>query len=167
MNTQTGAWCKFTGWTAFNFEVARDTLYMGGAGTMLKADTTPLDGASSITCQARQSYNYFGTRGRAKHAKLLRPIITTDRTYNLAISIDVDYKAVDPGVYRSVNAGNSDPWGGLWATPWSGSAVITLNWYGVTGVGHALSPRLNIQNVGATLLWSATDVVYETGGVVA
>jgi len=167
MNTQTGAWTKFTGWTAFTFEVAQDTLYMGGSGTMVKADTTAADGSTNITCQARQANNYFGNRGRAKHMKLLRPVITTDRTYHLAIGCDTDYKNVDPGVYRQVNSGNSDPWQGLWSVAWSGSQVVSLNWYGVTGIGHAISPRLNVQNDGATLQWSATDVVFETGGVVA
>jgi hypothetical protein len=167
MNSQTGAWCKFTGWTAFCFEVASDTLYMGGNGTMVKADVTALDGSSYINFDARQAFNYFGTRGRTKHVKLMRPILAVDNTLSLAIGVDVDYADTSSAIYRDVGTGSSgDPWGGIWDVAWSGAVVVRKGWYGTTGEGHAVAPRIRGSNKGAVCSWSATDFVYETGGAI-
>lgn len=168
MNTQTGAWTKFTGWTAFSFEVAQDTLYMGGNGTLLKADTGAIDGNSAITLKARQAYNYLNARGNAKHVKMMRPILTASGNFDLIITVDVDYRDRTPVLYRTVTGGSGDPWGtGTWDYAWSGPEVTNLNWYGVNGVGHAIAPYLAAQLNGTTLSWSATDVVFERGGVLA
>lgn len=167
MNSQTGSWTKFTGWTAFCFEVAQDTLYMGGNGTLVKADSGADDGGANITCQAKQAYNYFGSRGLAKHMKLIRPVLTADRAYHIAIGADTDFRMIDIGSYRGVTAGLGDFWAFQWAFQWSGSPAVSLNWYGISGIGHSVAPRLNVQNDGASIQWSASDLVYEVGGVVA
>lgn len=165
MNTQTGSWTKFTGWTAFCFEVAGETLYMGGKGTVVKADTTAQDGSSAILAKCRQSYNYFGRRGNQKHTKMMRPIFSSDGNYGLTIAADMDYKTTNPVVLRSITGGAGDPWGGIWDASWSGPAVTSLHWYGVNAVGHAIAPYVAVQVNGTSLNWSATDVVYEGGGI--
>lgn len=166
MNTQTGSWTKFTGWTAFCFEVSQDTLYMGGNGVMLKADTGALDGNMAIKFKARQAYNYLGARGNLKHVKMMRPILTADGDYDMVIASDVDYRDSNPVLLRNVAGGAGDPWGaGTWDALWSGPPVTSLHWYGVNGIGHAIAPYLAGQLSGTTLSWSATDVVYERGGV--
>lgn len=167
MNTQTRAWCKFTGWDAFCFEVAKDTLWMGGDGIMVKADSSTEDGSDAITADCRQAYNYYGKRGHAKHMKLVRPILSSDGTYQLAIKIDTDYQDSSISSYRTVSGGGGDPWGGVWDVAWSGAVAPSLKWYGVTGLGHALAVRLKAVTEGSIISWSATDVVYEPGGVVA
>lgn len=168
MNTQTGAWCKYTGWTAFCFESTRDTLYFGGNGVMVKADTTANDGTAAITASAKQSFNYLGSRGVAKHVKMLRPILSTDGEMSLAVTVDVDYGSVEPTYLRPFSSGSgSDPWGGIWDVAWSGAVVANNKWFGVTGIGHAIAPRLKSETDGTVLSWSATDVVYENGGILA
>lgn len=166
MNKQTGAWTKFTGWNAFCFEVAQDVLYMGGNGTMVKADVTAQDGNSSITARCRQAYNYLGRRGNLKHMKLMRPIISSDGDYDLIIGADFDYRPTNPVLSRHVTGGSGDPWGtSAWDAAWSGPAVTSLHWYGVNGVGHAVAPYLATVTNGTSLEWSASDAVYENGGV--
>lgn len=165
MNTETGAWTKFTGWTAFCFEVAKDVLYFGGNGVMVKGDSTANDGTASITCDAQQAFNYFGQRGRAKHMKMARPVLATDGEYDLGISVDTDFKSNPPSYLRHVSGGGGDPWGGVWDVVWSGSAQAQLNWYGVSGVGHAIAQRLKVRTDGVSLSWSATDELYELGAV--
>lgn len=167
MNTETGAWCKFTGWTAFCFEVARDTLYFGGSGVMVKADTTANDGSLSILADAKQAFNYLGTRGQAKHMKLMRPILATNGGCNLGIDVNLDYGDSSPSYLRPISSGGGDPWGGIWDAAWSGAVTAEIHWYGVNGIGHAVAPRLKAQIDGTTLAWSATDLVYEHGGILA
>ncbi len=167
MNTQTGAWTKFTGWSAFCFEVALDTLWMGMSGKMVKADLGTADGTADISFDCRQAYNYFNTRGRAKHAKLIRPILAADGEYTLGIRIDTDYATTPLTNQRTVGDGGGDPWGGVWDVAWSGAMEGSLKWYSATGLGHALSFHFNGAVNGTRFTWSATDFVYEVGGILA
>lgn len=167
MNTQTGAWCKFTGWDAFSFEVARDTLYWGGNGVMVKADTGTADGSSPIAADCRQAFNYFGQRGRVKHMKLLNPVIATDGGFNLAIGVDTDYGERAFSTLYPVGGGGGDPWGGIWDVAWSGAVTPQHRWYSAPGIGYAIALRLKAQAESVSVSWSATNAVYEFGGVLA
>lgn len=167
MNTQTGAWCKFTGWNAFIFEVARDTLYFGGNGVMVKADVGNEDVSNDIVADARQAYSYLGIRGRAKHMKLVRPILAVNGSFNLHVAIDVDYREQDlPTLYQE-NAGSGDPWGGVWDAAWSGAVIPYTAWKAAHDIGHAIAVRLKASTDGSAVSWSATDLLYEHGGVLA
>lgn len=165
MNTETGAWAKYTGWAAFCFEVARDTLYFGGNGIMVKADTLLNDGTAEITAVGQQAFNYFGARGNIKHMRMLRPILSTDGFFSLAVGVDTDFRRNATLVYREIAGGGGDPWGGIWDVTWSGAMTAQLGWYGVAGVGNAIAPHVNARIDGVGLSWSATDVLYEQGGV--
>ena len=167
MNTQTAAWCKYTGWTAFCFEATKDTLYFGGNGIMVKADTGANDGTAAITGIGKQAFNYLGKRGYAKHMKMSRPILATDGEFSLAVSIDVDYEDNEPSYLQTISGGGGDPWGGVWDVAWSGAVSLKSNWFGVNGIGHAISPRIKATCDGTILSWSATDLVYEGGGILA
>jgi len=167
MNTQTGAWCKFTGWNSFCFETARDTLYYGGSGVMVKADTGTEDGSAAITADARQAYNYFGVRGRTKHMKMLRPIMGTDGEFQFHIDVDTDYGEKDLSTLYTVAGGGGDPWGGVWDVAWAGAVTPQNRWYSANGIGHAIAIRAKARVDAVSLTWSATDCVYEVGGVLA
>ncbi len=166
MNTQTPAWTKFTGWKAFCFEVAQDTLYFGGTGIMVKADTSNNDGVAPIKTKCRQASNYFGQRGAAKEGKLMRPIFEASGNYQLIIGADVDFRETTPVLYRTVAGGSADPWGaGTWSVAWSGPPVVSRNWYGAGWIGTAVAPFVYTITDGVSLTWAATDIVYESGGV--
>lgn len=165
MNTETSAWCKFTGWTAFCFEITKDTLYFGGNGKMVKADTTANDGTAAITATGKQAFNYLGRRGNAKHVKLLRPILAANGVFDIAVTIDVDYGDESPTYLRTISGGGGDPWGGVWDVAWSGAVATVNRWFGVTGIGHAIAPRIKSVTDGTILSWSATDVVFEPAGI--
>jgi hypothetical protein len=150
-----------------SFEATKDTLYMGMSGKMVKADTGADDGGSAIAWDAKQAFNYFGSRSHSKHMKLMRPIMAADGEFNLGVDIDIDYDDTPPTYLRPVSGGGGDPWGGIWDVAWGGAAVRLLKWYGVTGIGKAIAPRLKGQSDAVSVSWSATDVIYETGGVFA
>jgi hypothetical protein len=165
MNTETGAWTKYTGWTAFCFEIALDQLYFGANGEMVKADVSGADDDAAITAIGRQAFNYFNARGATKQMKMLRPILAADGDFQMALGVDTDYRDNATLAYRNLVGGGGDPWGGIWDVAWSGGMAAFLNWYGVSGVGHSMAPNLNVSANGVSISWSATDAVYETGGV--
>jgi hypothetical protein len=166
MNSQTSAWCRFTGWNAVCFEVARDTLYFGKNGKMVKADTTAYDGTDSITAEAMQAYNYLGNRGRTKHMKMIRPLLTVSGACQFCAIVNRDFQDVPVTVLRSLGLGNTDPWNGAWDVAWSGADSIVTDWFGAVSEGHAIAVRTKAVTQGTTLSWAATDLVYEVGNYI-
>lgn len=167
MNTDHGAWCKFTGWDAFCFAVTRDTLYWGGDGVLAKADDVTYldDDGSAIVADAKQAFNYFGTRGRTKLIKMARPILAIDGSISVALDIDVDYEDTPPTQFNAIGGMSGDPWGGTWDVTWGGAAVVHREWYSVLGEGHAIAFRFRAQSDGVACAWSATDFIYQVGGM--
>ncbi len=161
MNTQTKAWCRFVGWDAFCFAVARDTLYFGGDGIMVKADQNTADGTDAIAMDAKQAFSYFGSRGQTKRALMARPILQLDGGVTLQLGVNVDYGDATPDSTVTVSGAAGDPWDDLWSVAWSGAATIYRAWHTVRGVGFAFAPRLKGTAKDIQLSWSATDFTFE------
>jgi len=165
MNSQTKAWTRFTAWDAFCFETTRDALYWGGAGVLALADTGLDDDGDAIVGDAKQAFSYFGQRGRQKQMTMARPILSLDGPISLVLGIDVDYQDTDPGSVVPIAGNVGDPWEVAWDVSWTGSGVIYRAWNSVRGIGFAIAPRIKVQSAGVNLSWSATDFVYEAGGI--
>jgi hypothetical protein len=165
MNSQTRAWCRFTGWDAFCFESTRDALYYGGSGFLAIADSGLDDDGDSITADAKQAFSYFGQRGRQKQMTMARPILNLDGPVSLVLGIDVDYQNTDPGSVVPIAGNVGDPWETVWDVAWTGAGVIYASWNSIRGIGFAVAPRVKVQASGINLSWSATDYVFQYGGV--
>ena len=167
MNTQHGAWCRYTGWNAFCFELLNDQLYYGGDTVVYKADTGQTDHGSNITSVAQQAFSYFGERGRVKRFTLVRPVFLSEGTVNPAVLVNVDFQSNRTDVAPSFTGTSGTAWDdGDWDDfSWSGGDTLTSRWQSVTGVGYAAGVRVvtAMQNIGCK--WQATDFVYETGAV--
>jgi hypothetical protein len=162
MNSETKAWCRFTGWNAFSWAVQGDSLYWGGSGVLARADYTAKDGSASITADAKQAFNYFGGRGRTTQVQLVRPVLALNGALQFGVAVDSDYE--DGGVpsLTSVQGTSADPWGGVWSVAWAQASSMYREWFTVTGEGFALAPRVRAIANDVTLSWSATDYVYDT-----
>jgi len=164
MNTETKAWCRFTGWNAFCWGATRDKVYFGTSGKLVRADYGSEDGSAvSITAEARQAYSYFGSRGRTKQIQLMRPIIGISGPAEFGVSIDTDYKEGTTPTTSTISGSASDPWGGIWSAAWSQAASVYRNWFSVSGEGFAIAPRVKSVTQDVSLVWSATDFVIDTG----
>jgi hypothetical protein len=165
MNVQTGAWCRFTGWDAFCFDVAQDQLYFGGSGFLARADQVGAldDAGASITADAKQAFNYFGGRGRNVLVNLMRPVLAIDGAANIALDIDVDYEDTPPTTFQAIGGSTGDPWGGVWDVTWGGATIVERNWRSVQGFGTAIAPRMRAQVNDVNLSWSVTDFIFERG----
>lgn len=165
MNTQTKAWCRFTGWNAFCLEATKDTLYFGGDDFLAKADTGLDDDGDSIDADAKQAFSYLGARGRNKQMTMARPILTLDGPVSLALGVNVDYRDEDPGSTVPIAGNAGDPWEVAWDFAWTGASVIYAEWNSIRGIGFAIAPRIKVQADGINLSWAATDLVFQRGGV--
>lgn len=142
MNTETGAWCRFTAQNANCWAVFNEELYFGGnTGLVNKADQTALDADDPITATGQAAYNYYGSKGIVKDFKLLQAVITADSNIRPALGISTDFR--DNAVLGTASSAEE-------ATAQYDSAVfdtdvypiedrIVADWASISGQGYAAS----------------------------
>lgn len=170
MNSITGAWCVFTGWLANAWEVFNEALYFASDTKTGKAWVGQSDFGAAIVGRAQQAYSTFGNIARQKHFKLVRPLVTIDGTVTLQLGFDADYAVSD---FSSVTT-TAPALGYAWDDPatkwdqvtWGPDSESKREWATVFAKEcYAAAFRLQVATTSVTLKWSATDFVYEVGGV--
>lgn len=168
MNSITGAWCKFSGWNAGAWEVFGENLYFAGVDKVARAWVGNSDFGAAIFTKAQQAYSYFGNRAQQKHFKLVRPIVSLDGEVILQLGMDVDYAVSKFASFTSVAPVDNYVWDtALWdGATWAADSETRREWATIfTKECYAGAFRLQCAVTSATLRWSATDFVYERGGV--
>lgn len=168
MNTITGAWCSFSGWSALTMLVFGDNLYYTTNTKVVKAWTGKNDFGNDITATCQQAYNYLGNRGVVKQFKLVRPIIEFDYSIRLELGIDVDFD--DRTTYNEtlIPRGNSSLWDSAeWdEAVWGADTIIEDNWRMVDSkVGYAVALRMRVKTKTSIVRWAAVDIIWERGGI--
>lgn len=167
MNTQTKAWAKVTGWNAFCFEIFNGRLYMGMSTKVAEAWTGTADFGSNITCIAKTAFDQFGL-SRNKHFTLLRPVFRASGTISVSVALDMDFEEnTDFGAAVFVPASGSLWDVALWDVGvWGSRAATQLQWITVhNDPGRYAATRLRVITQNATVFWTSTDYVFETGGI--
>lgn len=168
MNLITGSWggpfnISSNCWTYFNNEV-----YFGGDTFVAKFWGNLDDNGNDIPGDMKQAFSYFGTRGRLKQWRMMKPIFLANGTPTVFIGLNIDYG--DSGLIGSLtfNPITFGVWdSGLWDVAiWSGNVSISSNWSTVSGVGTCAAPRIKSSCQGIELRLEATDHVFEFGGIV-
>jgi hypothetical protein len=167
MNTITGAWCKFTGWNSFCYELLGNKLYFGGVNAVFEADTESDDNGSDIMTDVQQAFSNFGDGTAQKHFKMVRPIFVADSDVTPALVMNVDYgtrEPVDSATYVASSGAVWDvaPWD---TSDWESGDVLIRKWQSVTGIGYSGGVRIQTASSGTNIRWQALDIVYERGGV--
>lgn len=160
VNTNTGAWCRFTGMNANCWALLGDDLYYGGTdGVVYKADTGTDDNGTNIKYGAKQAFSYFGDKGRKKKFTNVRPIFYVNGTITLGLGIDIDFgESVNP-TYQAVVGTSGIAWDApYWdVEDWSPEGELQKDWRGVTGIGRCASLVMRFQSSNITGSWRATD----------
>jgi hypothetical protein len=173
MNTQTGAWCKFTNQNANCWEVMDGRLFFGGnAGKVYEADSAGTDGGSDIVGDMQTYFDAFGQQSRLKAWKMIRPIIYTNGTTSPQVGLNVDYSSTKPtGTIQAATANvtnwNESTWGGGY---WTGGLTLNAKWRSITDKpGYVAAVRMVARAAGQgnpiQLQVNGFDITYELGGV--
>jgi hypothetical protein len=168
MNALTGAWCRFQGLNGNCWAVFNENLYFGGnAGVVYQADTGKDDDGADIAWRVRWAYNYFGARGRLKHLHLMRPILESNGSINPAVTINKDYKTVEPTQIASFAGTGSAEWDvAKWdVDEWGSGDATQTKWLSIGGTGHAVSAHMKGGVQGITCRIIGFDLVYSLGGL--
>lgn len=171
MNSKSGAWARFTGWSAYCFVNFNNQLYMGLDGVVAKAWYNRNDFGGIINCYAKAAYDYLGLRGRSKKINLLRPNLRLSGVTAVNVAIDMDFQtglSYGPSVFSGTD-------GSLWGTAtwgpsgngiWGAGVVNKRDWITVAvREGYAAAIRLRVLAEDATVGWTATDFAFERGAI--
>lgn len=165
VNTQTGAWCKFTNQNASCWAVYNGNLYFGGqAGVVYRADTGQSDDGGRINWLVRPAFHYYGARGVNKLFTMCRPHFSANASPSFAITLNVDFSNNIPASVPTTPPIGAALWGAaVWGVDvWGGSAQTTA-WLTVFGFGDCASPAIRGGNQGLTLSFSSYDMIYQKG----
>ena len=170
INTQTGAWCKFTGQNAACWSLFNGDLYFGSqsGGVVFKADTNSSDNDGDINWKIRPAFSYYGSRGNKKLFTMCRPNMTTNTVLEYAVDLNLNFSDINPttvptALELTVGVWDQSKWD---SADWSDEAV-TQAWVTVFGMGECASPTIrgstNSPNESVVLSFTAYDMIWQQG----
>jgi hypothetical protein len=164
MNTLSGAWCRYIGMNAICWETMDDRIFFGGAGgKVFEHDIGSLDNGMAITLKLKPAFNYFGSPGKNKHFKQVRPILTTNGQVVPSIDLNVDFEDRDPPIVATVIELEGALWGeAVWGSfEWGSTAEQSqAEWIEASNVGFCATPNMRAQVSQS----SGLDVVLHVNG---
>lgn len=166
MNTQHGAWCRFTAWNAACFEVLDNNLFYGTNGSVVQCDTGTDDDGAEVSGYIQQAYNFFGAKGMQKIFKMARPIFQSEAYVFPTVRINTDFDTTRRTPLQSQTVGSGAEWDvAEWnVASWVLGDVISKEWRSITGIGIAGGLNISTSIKGLECEWISTDVIYEVGG---
>lgn len=167
MNTDSGAWCTFTGLNVNCWSLFGDDLYGGtNDGKVIKYGPDFIDDTETIPATIRQAFNDFGSPNW-KRFVMARPRILGASGYRPGLEIKKDFD-VSPITAPSTNAADS---GAEWdlaewdVSDWPDSSKVSNRWQSISVEGYVGAPAFSI-STGIEFTLFGTDVMYEEGGAI-
>ena len=166
VNTQTGAWCKFTGQNAACWALFNGNLYFGATtgGAVYKADTGTSDNGANIEFTIKPAFNYFGRRGVNKLYNLCRPHFTSNGAPGVAIDLNIDFSDVTPTSIPSATSLNAALWDtSKWDQANWANDISIADWLTVYGIGDCATPTIRGAENALSIKFSAYDMIWQVG----
>jgi hypothetical protein len=150
MNTETGAWMK---WTGMNILDVVDTptgmYFIDGSLKVYKYDgTATSDNGTAITFECRQAYNYLNSPAN-KQVTVAQPMLYATGNFSADFQMDADFNGGTISSYPSVTIGSPQVY----------QPQMTQTQY-----GRALAPHFKGQTTTGVVSWYSTNVSYIPSG---
>lgn len=166
MNTNTGAWCRFTGLDANCWELHNNKLYFGANGSVIQADTGTNDDGTNVDVDVQQAPTDFGYPG-LKFFGTIRPFINSDSGIPIAIGMNFDFADRFPASVPTPSNDTIPYWGeATWSNPtffWAGRPTPQGSVQSGGGAGIYGAMRLRGAINMEILQWNATQVTFQRG----
>jgi len=166
--TGSGAWSRFTGWPAKCFAVWNGALYCGLSTAVALGMNGTSDLGAWIEGRLLSSFNYLGARSRKKHIKMLRPVFSTDASFEYQLGLPSDFATP---TYTSV-VGGQTVIAGIWDVStwdnafWGGGAEVQQSWRHVSNkVAYCHATALRVRSKTASPALLSIDYLYESAGL--
>lgn len=182
-NTNTGAWCRFTGWPVRSWTLYNERLYFGTEdGRVLLADVTSNDTASKaysddgnpIVYNCLTAYQAFGQPGLKSQLTAARVVMNIFDSAALSLNSFVDYapRALPPlatPIEQVIGQWDVSDWDtDYWAGPDDldpASLQARPFFRPITGFGFAIAMSIRYQSLVQNVAWYSTTFVYKQAGV--
>ena len=163
MNTQTGAWCRFTGLDARCWAVWRDRIFYGGpSGGVFEANINADDDGAPIEGRVQGAFQYLGST-MDKRFTMARALVDSDADVSFVIGTVTDFNE-EPGLGSPTALETA---GGEWnvaewnVAEWAGGVFALQEWQALNRDGTAISVVLVSSTRGARLRYYACDIIAE------
>lgn len=167
MNTNTGGWCKFTGWNAATFGQYNDELYFGDAtGTVWKCNTGTSDNGSPIQCEMRTAWNPLGTN-KKKRIDAITMLSNIDSKSNIAATGMADKETAPNEQWPDAVPAGSDSWDtATWdVAEWGADeGYATSHRFALTAEGFFISTRIRCQSAEQSMIIHRFIYEFTPGG---
>ena len=141
MNSQTKAWCRFTGLPALCWAAWRNRVFFGAAdGRVFEADVGARDGDTPVRALARTAYSHLGSP-YGKRARRLRAHVESPTTEPVSIGLSADYDRTPPPATPAQLSVDGAKWNAVkWnSAKWGSGVARHRDWKKVDAGGVAFS----------------------------
>lgn len=166
MNVDTGAWAEFQNMNGACWGLYNDQPYFGGAnGVVYRADSGLQDNGGIITFDYQSAFSQFGHAGKTKLYQLIRPILLTNGSPTILMSMNTNFSDVEPTGTLSPSAPATSTWdSGVWDSAQWGGTNTSAQWYSVGQEGEWGAVRMKGALNGISLQINAFTIEAEVGG---
>ncbi len=166
MNTNTGAWCKFSGMNANCWSTLGDQLYFGGVnGTVYRYAASTMDaGSAAITAYITSAFTDLGAQNN-KQFQMARATTSGPEGLVPGVGVHLDYDTsnITTASHSYTSSGTNWDEGDWDVFDWAGGTTISREWQTINGIGVAIAMETQIVTTDTVTL-HAFDVMYEPGG---
>jgi hypothetical protein len=166
MNTQNGAWSRFTGMDGGCMSLLGDDLFVGGVdGTVYKYDLDKWDDDGEAITAVYQSAYIDGGRAENKRFTMARPLFQGPPGFNPKVQVKTNYD-ITPPTTQTVAASDL---GSVWDVSewddadWGLDTIALSRWQTVKGIGSTVSVAFTLTS-NSPLMFNEIDLMYEIGG---
>lgn len=171
INTNTGAWCRFTGIPALCWNEFNGRIYFGSKTGVYLFDEGYSDDKIHICGHVEQAYNNLGS-SQLKRIQLMNPRTKSSSKYALVIYTNMDFKDEDRDYIENIGYDGMTKWnqarwsylnnpvGTHWATL---KGHIRSQWVANSATGFKASIVFKTKTKGNLIEWFDTGVRYENG----
>lgn len=162
-NQITGAWTVYDGWNASCFALLGDSLYYGGNGAVVQADTGESDLGEAIVTDLLPAYNYFGDETQNKMFSMFRAVFNSDGSVSARYAFCTDFQQISPTATLDAPGSSGAVWGAaMWnISLWQSGLTPRFIWQGGYGVGFNASLRLQTTTTAQQLQLLSLDYCYQ------
>jgi hypothetical protein len=180
MNTITGAWCRFLGWSATCFEIFQDSIYSIIGDNVYIMDIQNANDFMSSTSQGspvyaavKTAFVYAGGRGQQKQYTLARPLLIS--AGSLSPLININTNLMDEPISGEVDVSSgivSARWDySKWqpaSSPakWGDSNIQFQDWVTVNGIGYCVALKMQVQLDTNKCDWQGWELQFMKGGLI-
>ncbi len=170
MDTQTGAWTRWTGIDSHVWAVFGETAHFGAAPGTVNRMTGTTDAGAAIAGDVQTAFNGFGRRDLLKRCICLRPVLRGKAEALIGLGALADFRSAGAAPVAT-GFGPADPgWDSaetaweVWDDfAWRGEEASTIaQWRAADGLGYTLGARL-ISESTDQLEWETLTYQLETG----